>query len=82
MCSMLIKKKILGVLAENVAGNTFPDLVASATIAERLNLSLTETRETMRSMSAQGVIESDEEVRHALITREGLHWFHGQASRV
>ncbi len=36
----------------------------------------------MMSMSAQGVIESDEEVRHALITREGLHWFHGQANRV
>jgi DNA-binding IclR family transcriptional regulator len=70
---MVIKKKILGVLAE-MAANQNPDLVASTTIAERLNISLAETRSTMMSMCEAGVIESDPETERALITRQGMHW--------
>ena len=75
MCSVIMKKKILGVLAE-MAAEKHPDLVASSTIAERLNISLAETRSTMISMCEAGVIESDPDSERALITRQGMHWLH------
>lgn len=70
---MVIKWQILGVLADNIERNKSPDLVASTAIAERLNLGLAETMASIRSMSATGLIESDEEARHALITLQGMH---------
>lgn len=76
MCSMIITRKILGVLVENVACNRSPALVASATIAEKLDISLAETKENMRTMRSMGVIESDEDIRHVLITRQGLHFLY------
>lgn len=75
MCSVIMKKKILGVLAE-MAGNESPDLVTSRTIAERLNISLVETRTAMVSMCEAGIIESDPERERALITRQGISWLH------
>ena len=76
MCSMINSRKILGVLVDNIACNRSPALVTCAAIAEKLDMSLTETRETMRSMRSMGVIESDEDMQHALITRQGLHFFY------
>ncbi len=77
MCNMVLKRKILGVLMENIASNKYPGLVDSTTIAEKLNLSEAETKRVIRSMSEMGVIESDEEIQHSLITREGILWFQG-----
>lgn len=73
MCSVVLKKKILGVLAE-MAADKCPDLVASTTIAQRLNISLVETRTAMVSMCEAGTIESDPETERALITQQGMHW--------
>lgn len=73
MCSVVLKKKILGVLAE-MASDKCPDLVASTTIAQRLNISLVETRTAMVSMCEAGIIESDPDRERALITRQGMHW--------
>ena len=80
MCSVHLKKKILGVLADNILGNTSPDLVASSTIARRLNISLAETRSTLLSMNEAGIIESDPETERALITRRGLCWLHNASA--
>jgi predicted transcriptional regulator len=70
---MAIKWQILSVLVDNIERNKSPDLVASTVIAERLNLELAEIMASIRSMSATGLIESDEEARYVLITRQGMH---------
>ncbi len=74
MSSMVLKRKILGVLAENIACNKYPGLVDSSVIAKKLSLSVAETQRVILSMSRMGVIESDEEIQHTLITRKGILW--------
>jgi len=74
MSSMVLKKKILGVLMDNITANKYPDLVDSTTIAEKLMLSETEVKRIISSMSRMGVIESDQDFRRSLITREGILW--------
>ncbi len=78
MCSIVLKKKILGVLADNILGNASPELVTSRAIACRLNISLAETRSTLISMNEAGIIESDPETERALITRQGLCWLESE----
>ena len=76
MCSVQLKKKILGILADNIVGNSSPDLVASATIAHRLNISLVEIRSSLLTMNEAGIIESDPDTERALITHRGMCWLH------
>jgi DNA-binding IclR family transcriptional regulator len=80
MCSVHLKKKILGILAANIEGSAAPGLVASSAIARELNISLAETRSTLLSMREAGIIESDPDSERALITREGMSWLHGAGS--
>lgn len=76
MCSVNLQKKVLGVLADNIAGNSSPDLVASATIASRLNISPVEIRSALLTMSDAGIIESDPDTERVLITHRGMCWLH------
>lgn len=80
MCSVHLKKKVLGILVANIEGSSCPGLVASSTIARQLNISLEETRSTLLSMREAGIVESDPDSERALITREGLFWLRGMAS--
>ena len=80
MCSVHLKKKILGVLADNIVGNSSPDLVASDTIARRLNISLVEIRSTLLTMNEAGIIESDPDTERALITHRGMCWLHNASA--
>ncbi len=73
MCSMIIKRKILSILAANVANNKNPELVDSVTIAEKIHTNLTETQGIMRSLNEAGFIESDLEAHYSLITLKGMH---------
>lgn len=63
----------LTILAEN-ARNPYPGVVGSETIASRLNLSLRETRQMIKCLNDMGVIESDIEGQHSLITQKGMQW--------
>lgn len=65
-------QKVLEILAENVAANVQPDLVDSERIAQKLNLSISETKQILKAMQDMGVIESNMETEYSLITRAGL----------
>ncbi len=73
MCSMIMKRKILSILAANVADNKNPELVDSVTISEKINTNLIETRAIVRSLCESGFIESDLEAHYSLITLKGMH---------
>lgn len=65
------QQQILSILRENLAQDP-PQLVATDTIAGRMNLKLPEVRRVLRTMEGQGVIETDPDQQFTLITREGL----------
>ena len=70
--SILTKKQqILEVLVENL-NNPQPQVVNSELIADKLNLSMKETCQLLKIMHEMGVVESDLEGQHSLITKEGL----------
>ena len=65
-------KQVLKILLTNVEDNVRPELVASVDIAEKLRLSLTETKQLLTSMNGMGVIECNMEVDYSLLTPRGL----------
>ncbi len=65
--------KFLSILAEN-SRKPYPGVVDSGTIAARLNMTLRETRQMIRCLDDMGVIQSDLEGHHSLITQKGIHW--------
>jgi DNA-binding IclR family transcriptional regulator len=67
------KLQVLHILSENLK-NPQPGLVRSHDIADRLELSLSETKLLLQIMNDMGVIESDVDRQLSLITREGLHY--------
>ncbi len=71
------KIKILTVLYKN-AKKDHPQVVPSTTIAGQLEMNLTELQKVLRSMKGMGVIETDQDLRFSLITREGLVWLSHQ----
>lgn len=65
--------KFLSILAEN-SRKPYPEVVDSEAIADRLNLSLGETRQMIQCLNDMGVIQSDFEGHRSLITQKGMHW--------
>jgi len=63
----------LSILAEN-SRTPYPNVVDSEAIANRLNMSLSDTRQMVKSLNDIGVIESDLEGELSLITQKGIHW--------
>ncbi|MEE4137178.1 MAG: hypothetical protein V2I32_13955 [Desulforhopalus sp.] len=72
------KIRILTVLSENLK-EIEPALVPSSAIACRLNMTLPELRQVLKSMEGMGVIETDPDLQYNLITRKGLAWLEQQA---
>ena len=67
------KQLILTVLSENLK-NPQPDLVASASIADRLKMEIAETRQVIKILHDAGAVVSDLDGYYSLITPEGLDW--------
>ncbi len=65
-------KKVLELLAENVATKVQPDLVDSVQIAKELQLTVSETKQILKTMHDMGVIESNMDAEYSIITRLGL----------
>jgi DNA-binding MarR family transcriptional regulator len=72
------KIRILTLLSENLK-EIEPALVPSSAIAGRLNMTLPELRQVLKSMEGMGVIETDPDLQYNLITRKGLAWLEQQA---
>lgn len=67
------KQRILSVLSDNLKSPQ-PDVVASASIAEVLQMELTETRQVIKILHDNGSVVSDPDGYYSLITLEGLQW--------
>ena len=65
------KLQILQILSQNLQ-NPSPQLVDSDEIANRLNISLSETHLLLTIMNDMGVVESNVDHCLSLITRKGL----------
>lgn len=66
------KQQVLEILVENLS-NPHPAVVNSGLIADKLNISVKETCHLLKIMDQAGVVVSDLEGHHALITKEGLN---------
>lgn len=64
---------LLEILADNLK-NPHPELMRADDIARRLNMTLVETKQMLRSMHGMGTVESDMDGEYCLITRSGLQW--------
>lgn len=65
-------RKVLELLAKNVETKVEPNLVGSMQIANELNLTLSETKQILKTMDEMGVIESNMDAEFSLITRVGF----------
>ena len=65
--------KFLSILAEN-SRKPYPEVVDSESIANRLNMSIRETRQMIKCLNDMEVIQSDLEGQLSLITQKGMHW--------
>ncbi len=65
--------KMLELLAKNAEARVRPDLVDPGCIANELNLTISETKQILKTMHEMGVIESNMEAEYSLITRLGLN---------
>lgn len=72
MCCSDRVQHVLNILAKNVADSIRPDLVKSVDIADKLNISLTETKQLLWGMNGMGIIECNMEVEYSLITQQGF----------
>ena len=65
-------QKVLEILAQNIEKSAQPDLVDSTRIAGELNMTISETKQIIKTMQEMGVIETSVEADYLLITRAGL----------
>ncbi len=72
MCRSDHIQHVLKILARNAKDNVSPGLMESVDIADKLNLSLTETKQILWSMNEKGFIECNMEVDYSLITQQGF----------
>ena len=72
MCRSDHIQHVLEILARNAKDSVNPGLMASVAIADKLNLSLTETKQILLSMNKKGFIECNMEVDYSLITQQGV----------
>ncbi|MFN2354549.1 MAG: hypothetical protein ABR512_08500 [Desulfopila sp.] len=77
----LDKKKVavLTILYENLQHDQ-PQLVRSDVIAGNLNLDLPELQQLLKIMDGTGMIESDVDLQHNLITSKGVRWLSRQST--
>lgn len=75
------KLQVLAILSENLR-NPEPQLVPSTTIAGHMNMCLPELQQLLKSMEGVGLVKTNVDLRHNLITREGLLWFNEQHRNV
>lgn len=71
---MLLKKhklEVLSILSENLQ-KSHPQLVPSVSIAEQLNISLSELHLVLKRMDGRGEIETSVDLNYNLITKKGL----------
>lgn len=69
-----LKHKVLRLLAENATNNISPQVMDTDTIANALDISLTETKQLLKALHASGEIISNMEGQYSLITQEGIQW--------
>lgn len=75
------QNQLLEILADNLK-NPHPELMKSDEIARRLNITLQETKQMLRSMQGMGTVESDMEGDYCLITLCGLQWLNATSSSI
>ncbi len=73
------KQRILSVLSDNLK-SLQPDVVPSESIADALQMELSETRQMIKVLHDTGAVVSDLEGHYSLITLEGLHWLQQKTS--
>lgn len=66
------KQQVLEVLLENLS-NSQPQVVHSELIADKLKMSVKETCQLLKIMHEMGIVVSDLEGEHSLITKAGLN---------
>ena len=67
------KQQILRILSENLK-TPQPEVVDSATIAEKLHIDVPTTCQIVKILNDTGAVVSDQDGEHCLITPDGLHW--------
>lgn len=72
MCRSRKMNRVLQLLAKNVESNTKPGLVKSNIIADELAISLSETRQILKTMQSMGTIQVSVDADYSLITARGL----------
>ncbi len=72
MCRSDRVQHVLKILAKNAADSIRPDLMESVDIADKLNISLTETKQLLWGMNGMGIIECNMEGDYSLITQQGF----------
>lgn len=63
--------QVLSVLSGNLATHS-PQLVPTATIAEKTGIRMVQLQELLKSMNGLGIIQADDDLQYNLITRKGL----------
>ncbi|SHO48993.1 hypothetical protein [Desulfopila aestuarii] len=66
--------EVLMLLADNARNNTSPTVVGSEIIADRLAMSLPETKQILKVLDGFGFIMNDIDGQYSLITHKGLQW--------
>ena len=66
--------EVLMLLADNARNNTSPTVVGSEIIADRLAMSLPETKQILKVLDGFGFIMNDIDGQYSLITLKGLQW--------
>ena len=66
--------EVLMLLADNARNNTSPTVVGSEIIADRLAMSLQETKQILKVLDGFGFIMNDIDGQYSLITLKGLQW--------
>jgi predicted transcriptional regulator len=70
--------QVLAILASNVRDNPTPHFVDTQLIAGQLGITVQETKQLLRSMHAQGTVESSADCDFSLITPTGLSLHHAE----
>ena len=65
------KLQVLAILSENLK-KPQPQLVPSETIADKMEMGLSELQQVLKIMEGGGEIETDPDLRYNLITKKGL----------
>ena len=66
--------EVLMLLADNARNNTSPTVVGSEIIADRLAMSLPETKQILKVLDGFGFIMNDIVGQYSLITHKCLQW--------